>query len=371
MITNKYTKDQLTEYSKETIIQMFLTQQETMSSQIADLQKSMDAMMESIRISNQKRFGSSTEKIDLPEQLSMCFNEAEVTIENKYVVEPVIEQVVKEHTREKTKGKCEEDLAGFESHIEIHQLKESELTRLFPNGYKTLPDEVYKKLEFHPATFEVIEHHIRVYSDKTEDRIVRADRPAEVLKNSIVTPSLLAAVINAKYINSVPLYRLEQEFLRNDVTLSRQVMANWVIRSAERYFSMIYDRMHQNLYQSSILHADETPVEVIKDGRPGKTKSYMWVYRTGKLGGGPPSILYEYQKTRHSDHPRDFLKDFRGVVVCDGYQVYHKLGEERPDQLKIAGCWAHARRKFANVCKSLGKKLQLGHLLKQQSVRLL
>jgi len=83
--------------------------------------------------------------------------------------------------------------------------------------------------------------------------------------------------------------------------------------------------------------------------------SYMWVYRTGEHGGVPPAVLYEYQKTRRADHPREFLAGYSGVVVCDGYQVYHKLGKERPDELTVAGCWAHARRRFANICKSLGK----------------
>lgn len=73
-------------------------------------------------------------------------------------------------------------------------------------------------MEFHPATFEVVEHHVAVYSGNKEQTIVRADRPSEILKNSIVTPSLLAAIINSKYINAVPLYRLEQEFARYEVT---------------------------------------------------------------------------------------------------------------------------------------------------------
>jgi hypothetical protein len=133
-------------------------------------------------------------------------------------------------------------------------------------------------------------------------------------------------------------------------------MANWVIRSSERYLSLLYDRIHKEIYKSHVLHADETPVRVAKDGRDTMANSYMWVYRTGEHGGVPPAVLYEYQKTRRADHPREFLAGYSGVVVCDGYQVYHKLGKERPDELTVAGCWAHARRRFANICKSLGKK---------------
>lgn len=361
-----YDKKQLTEYSKNALITMYLAQQEALKKQekqMEDLNKKLDLLLEQIRLSNQNKFGRSTEKIENAEQLTMCFNEAEVTIEQQTIEEPVIEQVIPEHKRRvKPKGKRQEDLSSFPLRIEEHLLSEEKLQELFCGSYRRLPDEVYRKLEFHPATFEVVEHHVAVYCGNKEQTIVRADRPSEILKNSIVTPSLLAAIINSKYINAVPLYRLEQEFTRYEVNISRQVMANWVIRGSERYLSLLYDRMHQKLYDSKILHSDETPVNVIKDGRPAGSKSYMWVYRTGQAGGTPPAVLYEYQKTRKSDHPREFLKNYHGVVVCDGYQVYHKLEEERPDELKVAGCWAHARRRFANVCKSLGKSGSKGSL---------
>lgn len=366
MKTETYNKSELTKYTKQALVKLLLNQQETMqqqSKQFDELNQRFDLLLEQMKIANQREFGRSTEKMDIPEQLSMCFNEAEVTIENKYVVEPVIEQIIPEHKRRiKPKGKREADLSGFPVRIENHTLSEQKLKVLFSDSYRKLPDEVYSKLEFHPATFEVVEHHIAVYCGNKEQTIVRADRPSELMKNSIVTPSLLAAVLNSKYVNSVPLYRLEQEFKRYEVNISRQVMANWVIRGSERYLSLLYDRMHQELYKSHLLHADETPVKVIRDGRESMTNSYMWVYRTGSKGGIPPAILYEYQKTRKADHPREFLKDYKGVVVCDGYQVYHKLANERPDELMVAGCWTHARRKFANVCKSLGKEKCKGTL---------
>lgn len=360
MKTEKYNENQLTKYTKKELIILLLQQQESMveqTKQLEHLNHNIELLLEQLKISKQAKFGRTTEKIDIPEQLAMCFNEAEVTIENKFVVEPVLEQVIPEHKcRIKPKGKREEDLLGFPIRIEEHVLSDEKLKELFDGNYRRLPDEVYKKLEFHPATFEVVEHHIAVYCGNKNQSIVRANRPAEVLKNSIVTPSLLAAVLNTKYINSVPLYRLEQEFKRYDVNISRQVMANWVIRGSERYLSLLYDRMHQELFKSHILHADETPVKVIHDGRESMTNSYMWVYRTGRHGGTSPAILYEYQKTRKSDHPKDFLKEFKGVVVCDGYQSYHKIANERPEELLVAGCWTHARRRFANLCKSLGKE---------------
>ena len=351
---NKFTKEQLDTFNKDILVTMILQQQDA----LLEMNKKLDLLLEQIRISNQARFGQSSEKVELQDQLVFCFNEAEVTVADaSEIAEPAIEQVIPEHKRHvKKKGKRSEDLSAFPVRIETHAIPEEKLQELFDGDYRKLPDEVYKKLEFHPATFEVVEHHIEVYCGNKSQKIVKADHPTELLNNSISTPSLVAAILNAKYVNSIPLYRLEQEFKRNEVNIARQVMANWVIRTSERYLSLLYDRMHKAIYKSQVLHADETPVRVAKDGRDTMANSYMWVYRTGEHGGVPPVVLYEYQKTRKADHPREFLAGYTGVVVCDGYQVYHKLGNERPDELTVAGCWAHARRRFANICKSLGKK---------------
>uniref|UniRef100_UPI0006CFE092 IS66 family transposase n=1 Tax=Clostridium sp. NkU-1 TaxID=1095009 RepID=UPI0006CFE092 len=121
------------------------------------------------------------------------------------------------------------------------------------------------------------------------------------------------------------MYRLEQEFARNEIHLSRQSMANWTIRCAERYLSLLWDRMHKEMCSCPVIQADETPVLVNKDGRKAGSKSYMWVYRTGKLYDSPPIVLYEHQKTRNASHPREFLKGYQGICVTDGYQVYHTL----------------------------------------------
>ena len=80
----------------------------------------------------------------------------------------------------------------------------------------------------------------------------------------------------------------------------------------------------------------------------------MWVYRTEKIYRDKQIVLYEYQPTRNTSHPRAFLKEFKGICVTDGYQVYHTLEKERED-LKITGCQAHARRRFDEALKALPK----------------
>ena len=154
--------------------------------------------------------------------------------------------------------------------------------------------------------------------------------------------------------NAVPLYRQEQEFARYGVEITRREMAHWTILCTERYLSLLYDYLHEKLYEYHVLQADETPVRVTKENRTEGSKHYMWVYRTGKMYQDKAIVLYDYQPSRNTSHPRKFLKDFQGVCVTDGYEVYHKLERER-EYLKIAGCWAHARRRFDEAVKALPK----------------
>lgn len=184
--------------------------------------------------------------------------------------------------------------------------------------------------------------------------MTKAPHPVSLLRGSLVSPSLEAAVLNGKYINGVPFARLEKEFSRYGLAITRQNMANWTIECAERYLGVFYDYLHRYIYQSLVIHADETSVLVRKDGRDAGSKSFMWVYCTG--GGEEKAvILYEYQKTRKADHPEKFLKDYEGVCVTDGYQVYHKLAKEKGN-LTVAGCWAHARRRYEEAVKALPVK---------------
>ncbi len=198
-------------------------------------------------------------------------------------------------------------------------------------------------------------HTVEVYvgtDGLRQDEFLRGDRPKDLLRNSIVTPSLEAAILNGKYVNSIPLYRMEQEFQRNGVYISRQNMANWTILCAERYLKPVYDRLKEELFRYHVTQADETPVEVINDGRSAGSTSYMWVHRSGEYYKDRPVVLYEYQKTRHHKHPEEFYKGFKGILVTDGLAQYHLL-EDHLEGLTNANCWAHARRDFSDAVKAI------------------
>lgn len=184
--------------------------------------------------------------------MELCFNEAEV-LAAEGTVEPELEEVCpKAYKRNKHKGKREEDLKNIAVTIIEHTLSEEQLRSTFGQKWHRLPDDIYKRLALHPAQFEVEEHHVAVYCGNDNQTIVKANRPVDLLRNSIVTPSLETAILNSKYINAIPLNRLEQEFARNDVMVSRQVMANWTILCGERYLSFLYDLLHQELYKCKV-----------------------------------------------------------------------------------------------------------------------
>ena len=359
-MASKYTEEQLNSLDRETLTRLFLSQQE----QLENIDHTLQLVLEQMADLKRHRFGRSSEKHEADGQVSFMevdgkivfFNESEAVTEEENTQEEA--ESVSRTKPKKKQGKREEDLEGVPVVVVEHSMTDEELEDKFgKDGWKQLPDEVYRRYSFTPAKIEVEEHHVKVYAGKETEEVIKAPHPQTLLRGSLVSPSLEAAVMNAKYVNAVPLYRQEQEFERYGLHISRQNMANWTIQCADRYLAVLYDYLHEKLYGYHVLQADETPVLVNKDGRPAGSKSYMWVYRTGRMYTECQIVLYEYQKRRNASHPREFLKDFSGVCVTDGYQVYHTIEGERED-LRIAGCWSHARRRFDEAVKALPKQKQ-------------
>jgi transposase len=374
----KYTKEQLHTLDKELLIQLFLglqDQLDTLTNETHALNEKMQQMMEQLVLANHHRFGRSSEKMTDVDQIKFMevdgkivfFNEAEA-VSDLDAPEPDDLEVNPKRGK-KQKGKKDKDLSNLPTIIIEHYMTQEELVNEFgENGWKQLPDAIAKRYKFVPAKVEVDEHHIGVYASKTDDYIIKADHPKGLLHGSPVSASLAAAIMNGKYVNAMPLYRLEKEFERYGLAITRQNMANWMIRLSEEYLGVMYDYLHEKLYDYHVIQADETPLLVNRDGRTAGSKSYMWVYRSGFMYRDQQIILYDYQKTRNTSHSRSFLKDFSGICVTDGYQVYHTLDKERED-LTIAGCWVHARRRFDEALKvipEVGKKESMAYLVMKQ-----
>lgn len=353
----KFTPDELNSMNHDAKNEVIYQMQDRLDK----LEHDYENLIEQIRLASKQRFGRHTEKLDdIAGQLSF-FNEAEACCDEQKPepsIDEVIDDSLKKPHKPKKKGQREEDLKDFPQEEILHDVPKEKLTAIFGGGnYKSMPDEICWQLRFEPAKWVAEKHVIKAYLGTDglhQDEFLRGDHPATLFRGSIATPSLEAAIINAKYVNSNPLDRISRDFKANGLNLSRQTISNWTVWSAERYFQPVYDLMKRRQLEAHVNQCDETPLEVIHDGRPAGSKSYMWVHLTGELSSVPKIVVYEYQKTRHSDHPKEYYKDFHGVLMTDGLEQYHKLAREQ-DGLLNANCFAHARRHFANAIKAMGK----------------
>jgi transposase len=319
--------------------------------QIAELTAKLQWYEEQFRLAQHKRFGTSSEKTH-PDQLEMnLFNEAEV-LATPPSEEPPTETIT--YSRKKWTDSREAKLEKLPVDTLHYELPEEEQVCACCGGdLHPMSTETRNEITVIPAEVRVQRHIRQVYACRRCEReeiqtpIVTAPMPKSVYPGSLASPSILAHVMTQKYVESQPLYRQEQQFARSGLTLSRQTLANWMMYGADQWLTPLFERMKEHLLQQDILHADETTLQVLREpGKSAESQSYLWLYRTGRMG--PPIVLYEYRPTRGGEHPRNFLAGFSGFLHVDGYAGYHKVAK-----VTLVGCWAHARRKFDEALKAL------------------
>ena len=310
---------------------------------------------ECFRLNQHRNFGRSSEKADADSrQMILIFDEAENEAQAKKP-EPSVEEITYTRKRRRCTGGKEDDFETLPVERVFHSIPEEE--RICPECGDTMHimgHEKRRELEIIPAQVKIVEHEQEVYSCRRCERenikvpVIKAPMPEAVIKGSAASAASIAHIMVQKYMNGVPLYRQEMSFLNDGFFLSRQTMANWLIRASSDWFGPLYEQMRQSLLKEEILHADETVVQVLKEpGRSPHRESFMWLYRTGRYTE-TPAILYEYQETRSSAHPKRFLEDFKGYLHTDGYTGYKTLQKE----IRLCGCWAHSRRKFHEAAQA-------------------
>lgn len=257
--------------------------------QIAELKQDLSNLMSMIRLNNSQTYGRAGDGVDYPEgyeQLNF-FNEAE-----KHgrlgEAEPSLESATaKTPKKTKERGKKDRDLSGLTVTVIEHTLPEEEqVCPVCAQPLHEMKEEVTRILKLVPAHFEVEEHRRAVYTcrecERTQDigdkiPFIRAAMPELPIPGSFASPELLAAIINSKYVNHMPLARIEKEFSRMDqVEISRQTMSNWMLTTADRYLGLIHSRMREELLGMEVIHADETYcVVAFEDGSKSKKTCYM------------------------------------------------------------------------------------------------
>lgn len=315
-----FTEEQLNRMSREDILSLLNTmrkhsqEQETKLRLLEEKTKELEfinAMLsDRLTLARRKQSGASSEKYaDGYTQLSL-FNEAEQEADPDAPETEMEEIHPSSYKRKKRSGKKEEDLSSFET-TEVIEYKLPDDQLHCPNcgtRYKVVTKESVKRLKFVPARFEVVEEVTYIYSCPRCGMMKRPEKTPPLFKGSIATPSLVAGIMNAKYVNGMPLARQEREFARYNLKLSTKTMANWIIQSADRYLQPLYELMKEELLRSGYLHGDETRIQVIDEpDQKGSTQNWMWVYLTDEYSGSPRMVLFQYERTRGGYHPVEFL----------------------------------------------------------------
>ena len=288
-------------------------------------------LLEQLKLSKKKLFGRSSEQAEqmVMDQLSLTYNELEAyAFGTKAATEKQI--AVKAHERKRQSGNVLDVVPeGTPTEVVEHRLPEDErICSVCGSEMVEIGKEVRRSLMMKPAEFWVREDVYYTYACKNceqetgEANIVKAVKEPSLLPGSFASAEAVAYLATQKFVMYSPLYRLEQEFNRQGLRLSRQTMANWLLNISEKWLRPVYDVLREQLCRESVLHADETTLQVLKEpGRSSTSKSYMWLYRTSGCAK-QTIVLYEYQPTRKAEHAETFLKGFSGWLHADGYQGY-------------------------------------------------
>lgn len=332
-----------------------------MSARVESLEARMARLVELVKLANLRFFAPKSERVPDDQMCLSLFNDAEAWADPS---KPEPELADAEDAPRKPRrrgGRRRIDTSRLERVVVEHDLEDRSCPAC-GSEMSHMKVEVTEVIRLVPAHLVVEEHRRHVYrcksccdanaaGEEVASQIVRAPMPALTpIPHSFATASMLSWVINAKYANSMPYYRLEQDFRSIGAEVSRQDMANWTIGAHERWLSLIHARMREKLLECRYVNADETEVQVLKEpGREPRRKSYMWLFRSGPHE--VPNCVFEYRPTRSGSVPREFLEGWSGYLTTDGYDPYFNMGLKG---VTNTACLVHVRRKFAEIVKSAG-----------------
>lgn len=320
---------------------------------LGEQQKMIDLLLEQIRLHKHRKFKSKSEQLA---QLALhgLFDEIEQLADGE-TDEPETKSdatVDSQNSRKKGRRKLPKDLPR---ETIVHDLDEADKVCACGNPLHCIGEDRSEKLEIIPMQFKVIEHVRPKYACRAcEDGVKVHSLPPQPIPRGIATAGLLAFIIVSKFVDHLPLYRIEKLLKRFGVELSRTTQANWLIRVAG-LLAPLYIALQLAMRQRDYIHIDETPLQVLNEpNRQAQQKSYMWVYLTGC---GPPIALFDYQQTRGTRHPEAILGDaFRGTIQVDGLSSYRSLTAKSDGRIRQIACMAHVRRKFVDAQRIAPKK---------------
>ena len=338
-------------------------QLEEQSNKTESLLRQIENLQESLAILTNYRFGRKTEKTGemIDGQLSLALQDGKLVLNEMEQIldEDPAPELSEEELLEKLKERLKKrkrkpnvrnnDISMADVEVEHYTIPEDQLKELFPNGYREMKEKVTRTLEYTPAKLVVHEEHIHQYKSLKEDKFVMADHPQHLMAHSLVTESLASKVFCDKFVNAVPINRISKEFKWMDVVVRPQTLCRWMNDITDKYLVKVIKRMKSKMMSTArLIHCDETPFVCLEDrkkeGRTKNSKSFMWVYHTADQYGSPPIFIYDYRDNRRTENVEDFLNDYIGIIMADGYEPYHIVARKSNGDIVVAGCWAHYLR---------------------------
>lgn len=205
-------------------------------------------------------------------------------------------------------------------------------------------EDVSEKLDYTPGVFTVEQHVRGKWACRQCETLIQAPVPAQVIDKGIPTAGLLAHVMVAKFADHLPLYRQEKIFGRAGLIISRSTLAQWVGQTGVQLQPLV-DALREAVLAQDVVHADETPVQMLAPGEKKTHRAYVWAYCTTPFSA-LKAVVYDFSPSRAGEHARNFLDTWNGKLVCDDFAGY-KAGFEQG--ITEIGCMAHARRKFFDL----------------------
>jgi len=212
-------------------------------------------------------------------------------------------------------------------------------------GLVKIGEDISEQLDVEPARFFVHRHIRPQYACRRCETVTAAPVPASLIDGGLAAPGLHAWILIQKYLDHLPLYRIEKISERHGAPIARSTLAQWVGQLGLALQPLV-DRLSTLLKRGQVLHADETPVQQLDPGQGKTRRAYLWAYRSNELEGAAPIVVFDYQASRSGQHARDFLQGWQGRLMVDDYGGYKELFRQGVTEL---ACLAHCRRKFFDL----------------------
>ena len=296
-------------------------------------------------------FGAKSEKLN-PEQYELALEDIETAMAIIHAEDEAIDPArSKPAPRKSNRGHLPKHLPRVEEIIEPDDIQ---------CGCGALRhiigEDISERLDIIPAQFRVIVTRRPKYACRScEEGIVQAPAKPRLIEGGMPTEATVASVIVSKYADHLPLYRQAQIYARQGVDLDRSTLASWIGKAAYE-LKPVYDCLLEKLKQSSKLFMDETTAPVLDPGRRKTKTGYFWALARDDRpwrGDAPPGVAFTYAPGRGGKYAVDILQGFSGILQVDGYAGYNRLlNRQKNGDIKLAYCWAHARRKLHDVAKA-------------------